>query len=50
MATLINTITAFTVADSLVPLINNKVNANKITKAGAFKIPEVTLTVETILV
>ena len=45
-----STTTAFTVADSLVPLINNNVKANKITKAGAFKIPEVTLTEETILV
>ena len=39
MATFTNTIIAFTIADSCVPLINNKVNSNKIIKAGAFIIP-----------
>ena len=36
MATFTNTIIAFTTADSCVPLINNKVNNNNITSAGAF--------------
>ena len=39
IATFINTIIAFTIADSCVPLINNKVNNNKITNAGAFIMP-----------
>ena len=39
MATLINTIIAFTIADSCVPLISNKVSRSRITSAGAFMTP-----------
>ena len=46
IATLTKTIIAFTVADSFVPLIKSKVNANKIIKAGALINP---LVMETLL-